>query len=273
MATPLASVSVSFQRALARRSAPAPRRCRRRRRSRARAAGRRGSRSARPRARAPRSAAIAPVAPSQPPGRGRTPTSAARRSARRAWRRQASSPRRLDSAYGVGRRIEGGAHASRGRSARRRARAQPSSRFSVVPAFSRTARAGSWRAPAGSGTPAKCSTASQPAIEVARGRVAGVDAHGVELRGRCARGAAPGGRAPSTSWPRSREQRRRPPAEEAGRAGDEDPHRARYSATLCSYSQRRCEAVHAAPPGGSLAARPAPRRRRRSPSRRRRCRP
>ena len=37
------------------------------------------------------------------------------------------------------------------------------------------------------------------------------------------------------------QQRRRPPAEEAGRARDEDLHRARYSATLCSYSQLRRE--------------------------------
>ena len=85
-----------------RRSARAPARGRRRRRSRGRARGRPGSRSARPRARARRRPRSRRWRPPRRPGRGRRPRSAGRPSRGRGCRRQASSPRRFESAYGSG---------------------------------------------------------------------------------------------------------------------------------------------------------------------------
>ena len=92
--------------------------------------------------------------PPRPPDRARTQRSAGRRAlGPRAGgtplRRGASSERR-DRAVGRARLARW-----TDRRGRRRARGSPSSRLRVVPAFSRTARAGSWRARAGSGIPAK----------------------------------------------------------------------------------------------------------------------
>ena len=105
----------------------------------------------------------------------------------------------------------------------------------MVPAFSRTARAGSWRARAGSGTPAKCSTTSRPRTSVARGGVAGVDALGLaDAGGVGARGAA-GAREADDVVAALGEQRSRCASRGSRYAGDEEPHaRPRYAATVCS---------------------------------------
>ena len=116
---------------------------------------------------------------------------------------------------------------------------QPSSRSRVVPALPRTARAGSWRGPAASDPPAKCSTASRPAIR--RPRAAGspgLHPHGVELRGdRWRVGALPGApRAPARSLVallREQVDLLRQPGKPGG-TRHEHPH-PRSSARLCSY--------------------------------------
>ena len=93
-----------------------------------------------------------------------------------------------------------------------------------MPAFSRTARAGSWRARAGSGTPAKCRTTSRPRT---RSRAAGSPASTLDDATPACDAARrrPGGRARRRRG-RARRAASRAPAEEAGRAGDEELHAA-----------------------------------------------
>ena len=109
-----------------------------------------------------------------------------------------------------------------------------------MPAFSRTARAGSRARARGIGDAGEVEDRVAARDQVARRGVAGVQRDGASSADAARARGRRGGRARTTSCPRSRSSVRGPRAEEAGRAGDEELHAAtqsrRYSATLCRYS-------------------------------------